>query len=256
MIENARTYGLSERRRQWLEAAAELNEALQPPIDARTRRWTRWPGRAPVAHGATAVAVLRGDDRRPAARSRRTRSRRPRSTGAPRDPGADHRPPTPTRVDRRPARRDVAATLVPLRTHLVAPAACWSCSSSRQPRPRPPTTARCSRRSPTRPALALDRAQALEDRAELAVTSDRERIARDLHDLVIQRLFATGLQLQGADARRDDREVADRIDDAVDALDVTIRTSAARSSSCSASDQQPVAARRPARAGARVRARC
>ncbi|MGH3355945.1 MAG: GAF domain-containing protein, partial [Nocardioidaceae bacterium] len=47
-------------------------------------------------------------------------------------------------------------------------------------------------------ALALDRAQAQEDRAELAVLADRDRIARDLHDLVIQRLFATGLSLQGA----------------------------------------------------------
>ena len=55
-------------------------------------------------------------------------------------------------------------------------------------------------------ALALDRAQALADREELAVISDRERIARDLHDVVIQRLFATGLQLQGGrDAGRGPR---------------------------------------------------
>ena len=33
VIENARAYGLSERRRQWLEAAAELTEALQPPSE-------------------------------------------------------------------------------------------------------------------------------------------------------------------------------------------------------------------------------
>ena len=32
VIDNARTYGLSERRRRWLEATAELTEALQPPI--------------------------------------------------------------------------------------------------------------------------------------------------------------------------------------------------------------------------------
>ena len=33
VIENARAYGLSERRRQWLEASAELTDALQPPIE-------------------------------------------------------------------------------------------------------------------------------------------------------------------------------------------------------------------------------
>ena len=33
VIENARAYGLSERRRQWLEAAAGLTDALQPPVE-------------------------------------------------------------------------------------------------------------------------------------------------------------------------------------------------------------------------------
>ena len=51
VIDNARAYGLSERRREWLEAAAELTETLQPPIDldrARhqiARRRARSPGR-------------------------------------------------------------------------------------------------------------------------------------------------------------------------------------------------------------------
>ena len=36
VIENARAYGLSERRRQWLEASAQLADALQPPIEIET----------------------------------------------------------------------------------------------------------------------------------------------------------------------------------------------------------------------------
>ncbi|HLT10133.1 MAG TPA: GAF domain-containing sensor histidine kinase [Micromonosporaceae bacterium] len=71
-------------------------------------------------------------------------------------------------------------------------------------------------------ALALARAQAQQDRETYAVLEDRERIARDLHDVVIQRLFAIGMQLQTA-ARLTRAEVAERINAAVDDLDATIR---------------------------------
>ncbi len=72
-------------------------------------------------------------------------------------------------------------------------------------------------------SLALDRAQAVVDREELAVISDRERIARDLHDVVIQRLFATGLQLQGVASLVGDPAIGDRLERAVDDLDLTIK---------------------------------
>ncbi|HEX2174885.1 MAG TPA: GAF domain-containing sensor histidine kinase [Nocardioidaceae bacterium] len=72
-------------------------------------------------------------------------------------------------------------------------------------------------------ALALDRAQAQEDRSALAVLEDRDRIARDLHDLVIQRLFATGLTLQGATRKIRDPDVVKRLSSVVDNLDETIR---------------------------------
>jgi signal transduction histidine kinase len=58
---------------------------------------------------------------------------------------------------------------------------------------------------------------------DLAVLQDRERIARDLHDTVIQRLFATGLGLQAATYITAKPEVAARIQQAVDELDATIR---------------------------------
>jgi signal transduction histidine kinase len=72
-------------------------------------------------------------------------------------------------------------------------------------------------------ALALDRARALEEREQYVVLEDRERIARDLHDLVIQRLFATGLQLQTAARLTVKPEVERRVNAAVDDLDATIR---------------------------------
>lgn len=67
-------------------------------------------------------------------------------------------------------------------------------------------------------------AEARREQERLMVYEDRDRIARDLHDLVIQRLFATGMQLQGAN-RFDGvpPEVRERISRAVDDLDETIR---------------------------------
>lgn len=71
--------------------------------------------------------------------------------------------------------------------------------------------------------LALDRVQVLADRVQLAVLEDRERIARDLHDVVIQRLFATGLGLQSAQRGSDPGRVNRTLTQAVDDLDETIR---------------------------------
>ncbi|MGH9150922.1 MAG: GAF domain-containing protein, partial [Acidimicrobiales bacterium] len=58
---------------------------------------------------------------------------------------------------------------------------------------------------------------------ELAVLEDRERIARDLHDTAIQRLFATGLSLQGAARLAQRPEVGARIAQAVEDLDLTVK---------------------------------
>ncbi|WP_433533438.1 GAF domain-containing protein [Micromonospora sp. CA-263727] len=72
-------------------------------------------------------------------------------------------------------------------------------------------------------ALAMERARGQEEREQLVVLEDRERIARDLHDVVIQRLFATGLQLQNAVPLAGKPEVAKRVNAAVDDLDATIK---------------------------------
>jgi signal transduction histidine kinase len=72
-------------------------------------------------------------------------------------------------------------------------------------------------------AVALHIAQAQEDQQRLAVFQDRDRIARDLHDVVVQRLFAIGLNLQGAARLAQRPEVATRLDTAVDDIDTTIK---------------------------------
>ncbi|MFI6084549.1 GAF domain-containing sensor histidine kinase [Streptomyces sp. NPDC051217] len=72
-------------------------------------------------------------------------------------------------------------------------------------------------------ALALMMAEAQRDRERLAVFEDRDRIARDLHDLVIQRLFAAGMTLETAQRRSDVPEVRSGVGRAVDELDVTIQ---------------------------------
>jgi signal transduction histidine kinase len=72
-------------------------------------------------------------------------------------------------------------------------------------------------------ALALQVVRSREDQQRLAVFEDRDRIGRDLHDLVIQRLFAIGLGLQSTSRMVDEPDVASRLDAAVDDLDATIK---------------------------------
>jgi signal transduction histidine kinase len=72
-------------------------------------------------------------------------------------------------------------------------------------------------------ALALHVAQSRQDEQRLALLEDRDRIARDLHDLVIQRLFAVGLGLQGLARRPDPEGMGERLGHAVEDLDTTIR---------------------------------
>jgi signal transduction histidine kinase len=70
--------------------------------------------------------------------------------------------------------------------------------------------------------IAIENARLHARVGELALLEDRERIARDLHDTVIQRLFATGLSLQGS-VRLARPEVAERLQAAVEDLDDTVR---------------------------------
>jgi signal transduction histidine kinase len=71
--------------------------------------------------------------------------------------------------------------------------------------------------------VALELAARRADAERLSVYEDRDRIARDLHDLVIQRLYATGMSLEGTMPLAARPEVRERIKTAVDAMDDTIK---------------------------------
>lgn len=73
--------------------------------------------------------------------------------------------------------------------------------------------------------VAIENARLHDRVGRLALADDRARIGRDLHDTVIQRLFATGLALQGAQVLcgADAAEAARRIEAAVDDLDLTVK---------------------------------
>lgn len=72
-------------------------------------------------------------------------------------------------------------------------------------------------------SLAMELAERRKDAVQLALLEDRDRIARDLHDLAIQRLFATGMTLQGALRFVTHPEAEQRLRRAVDDLDTTIK---------------------------------
>jgi len=72
-------------------------------------------------------------------------------------------------------------------------------------------------------ALALELSERRSDAEQLAILEDRDRIARDLHDLAIQRLFATGMTLQSAARLVQHEGAAERVSRAVGDLDETIK---------------------------------
>jgi len=211
-INNARLYAESERRRRWVEASAEITLATLGRVHAADAvrlvvEKARELSDADVAalaieddDGDLVVTVVDGDARDPAGLHE----------GDVLGPGG------------------APSTALPvLSVPFTAPAGAegrlvlaWSSPESRDTAY---ISAEAVRGFAAQAALALDRLQAHEDRASLAVLADRDRIARDLHDLVIQRLFATGLALQGAARMASRPEVAERVEAAIDDLDVTIR---------------------------------
>jgi signal transduction histidine kinase len=233
-VENARLYALAHRREAWLTAAAEITNVLLGEV-RRTDALALVARRAREVSEAELAVVLLYDEDSASYRVEVVEAEGP----APDLVGAEL-----------PATETVFAEAVAAGQHAVidslAVAAPWPAAVTEGPAVVAPLAA-----GPTlhgilivarRPgssisgedetlltafagqaALAMERARAVEERELLVVLEDRERIARDLHDVVIQRLFATGLQLQSATPLAVRPEVVAKISTAVDDLDSTIR---------------------------------
>jgi signal transduction histidine kinase len=75
----------------------------------------------------------------------------------------------------------------------------------------------------THASLALELAEARQDQQRMALLEDRTRIAHDLHDHVIQQLFAAGMTLQGVAVGMADDKRASLLDKVVDTLDDAVK---------------------------------
>ena len=222
VIENARAYAQSERRRQWLEASAQVSEALQPPVrlDDALRQIAIGARRVSRASAVAVVQRQEGGEHEISASDGAKDEQVREIVSALEDHIVRAEDDGDLMVVPQGAERTVV--LVPLRAHLAANGVLLVALEGGRGTLET-EEAELLASFADQASLALDRAQAVSDRQELMLISDRDRIARDLHDLVIQRLFATGLQLQGARRIAVSDEVAERIDSAVADLDLTIR---------------------------------
>jgi signal transduction histidine kinase len=220
LIENARAYGASERRREWLEAVATLPETLQPPIDWEASLTSIASAARRAAH-SRAIAVVDVEARSMLAIAcdpdEEDVFRRHLDDVRPHLVGLEIFDPIDVTTG------SLVSTVVPLSTQLAKGGLLVAFHDAAELRRRDFDDRDLLCSFTEFAALTLDRGQAISEREELAVISDRERIARDLHDVVIQRLFATGMQLQAAGMWAVKDEVRDLVQRSAAELDATIR---------------------------------
>ena len=247
MIENAQLYEEGVRRERWLAATAEIAGMIATSGDSEAVLQTIADRAREVAKADVATIVLRRSEtdlELVITSGEELLVRPPRAVSmagslagqvvasgevlvVP-DLAADPRTAedlTREYADRAsPGPRLGPAVLVPLRTTMgVQGALCLAWTLDRQPLFREVDVALPGQFA-EQAAVALQVSRARADQERLMVFEDRDRIGRDLHDLVIQRLFAVGLSLENTSRMLADRpEVAHRVAAAVDDLDSTIK---------------------------------
>lgn len=219
-VDNARAYRLSERRREWVEATAQIAESLHPPfrLDATLQRIVTGVRRISRASVAAVVRGRAGDYAVAAADGPRYSALAPAveacaSTLAAAQAAGELRsvPYAEGRLVVAPLDTDLSYEGLLVLLLETGPEWC------------PTNDGELLTSYAAQASLALDRAESLVAREEWMLTADRDRIARELHDLVIQRLYATGLLLRGAHRLDNLADVRPRLAAAVADLDQTMR---------------------------------
>ncbi|MFI1866427.1 GAF domain-containing protein [Streptomyces jumonjinensis] len=234
-IGNARLYESARQRERWIEGAAAVTTALLTGQSARDALMTV-AEQARILAGASAGVVLQPTDEG---------GMEIVTASAPDDPGgivgAVIAPGSPVlaqllggepvfiedsatdpRMTTRVRTRFGPSMMLPLQSggRLIG-----TLALPRRRRDRPYTAAErlLASQFASQAALALVLADAQQNRERLAVYEDRDRIARDLHDLVVQRLFATEMMLESTRRRAGAGEADELLSRAVDELDSTIQ---------------------------------
>jgi signal transduction histidine kinase len=237
-IENARLYGEARRQQRWLEASAEVfssllsGAAVEEALALITRKSLELTGADLV------VLALPTGDRSQLQNEHAAGAGAAEALGLVLPVGASVSGQvltSGTRVDVADFSSDervaaVAREHMPLGPAIIVPLGGPGnvrgvLTAGRHPgsMPLPPAATDMLDAFAAQAAIALELAEHRAQAERLVVFEDRDRIARDLHDLVIQRLYATGMSLQGTVPLITVPEVADRVNRSVDALDETIR---------------------------------
>ena len=249
-IDNARLYDSSRRQRQWIEAVGEVTQILLEREDeeAATRLMTEHAGRLSMgSHAVLALSDESGDlvvrdvcrigdaaahhdpgvpgRRQVLAGSHWAQARRVRQPLLMLAPSSAAMSGTGLRADVcrvAEVAADSPIAVLPLspgRGDLGVLVVVWDAEAETMPEETMPAVTEYAQQA----GLALLAGRAQRDRSRMALIDDRDRIARDMHDHVIQRLFATGLSLQSAGRMAQQPMVRSRLDEAVDDLDAAIK---------------------------------
>ena len=236
-IENARLYDEVRRRERWLDASSEVTRALLSGVDRREVFALVARRAREMTEADTAAVALSSDDGKyitveavdGAYIEVISGIRLPTQGSLPGQVLRDGKPVILDNAHEDPAIADALGP-TPIGPTLIVPLGAGGSvhgllgvGMGEGSAPFSEATGRMLQAFGEQAGIVLELAERRADADRLTMLEDRDRIAKDLHDLVIQRLFATGITLSGAARLTTRPEVASRIQHTIDDLDDTIR---------------------------------